>query len=487
MKRFKKLISVILSLCAITSVMSACSGGRSQNNDVTTITWYLPNTFYGKDKDLVFEKVNDHLEKEYNMKLNIIAIDDGNYNSKMQVINAARENYDLAFTSNWTNDYYTCATNGAFTDITEMLPKYAPALWASMKPELWEAAKVDGKIFAAPNWQIQAKALNLRIPECNIEDVGVDFDAISNLEDIEVYMKKLNEKLPEVDGVGTAYPHILSYYGLVELASEGMPGVIYFEKDGKPTVYNQYELPELRQYFEWKRGMVEKGYLSNVYNPDGKKKKTDRVTTTAYILGGYKPGGATEFELANGYAVRDKVFSKAILSQSSVTATMTGVSATSKHPEKAVQMLEILHTDKYVYNLLAWGIEGTHYTKINDNKIRIVPNSGYDRIANWKLASVKNSYILENQPDDIWEQTEEYNNSAIISPVIGINFKTDEVSVQLANCKTVIAESYAMLELGLVDVDEGLSKLINDLKKAGSDDIINCLQKQIDEWWAANK
>jgi len=41
-----------------------------------------------------------------------------------------------------------------------------------------------------------------------------------------------------------------------------------------------------------------------------------------------------------------------------------------------------------------------------------------------------------------------------------------------------------MLELGLTDnVDESLAKFRNDLKISGVDNLMEELQKQLDEWW----
>jgi len=38
--------------------------------------------------------------------------------------------------------------------LDDLLPKYAPDLWAQIKPEFWNAVRVKGTIYSVPNQQI---------------------------------------------------------------------------------------------------------------------------------------------------------------------------------------------------------------------------------------------------------------------------------------------------------------------------------------------
>ena len=71
----------------------------------------------------------------------------------------------------------------------------------------------------------------------------------------------------------------------------------------------------------------------------------------------------------------------------------------------------------------------------------------------------------------------------MVSPASGFVPNIDNLSTELANCKTVLNEQMELLELGLVDPDEGLKNLRTALKTAGADKIISELQIQLDEWW----
>ena len=135
-----------------------------------------------------------------------------------------------------------------------------------------------------------------------------------------------------------------------------------------------------------------------------------------------------------------------------------------------------------LYNLLSWGIEGENYEKTGENTIKLNNENGYS-MQNWIFGGIKNSYILDGQDTDMMEKTEEYNNSAIVSPVLGFNPDISGLSVEIANCETVIKERMEMINLGLANPDTALPELREALKVAGADKITEELQKQIDEWW----
>ena len=59
----------------------------------------------------------------------------------------------------------------------------------------------------------------------------------------------------------------------------------------------------------------------------------------------------------------------------------------------------------------------------------------------------------------------------------------ENVTLEVANCKSVVSEYLEMLDLGLYGPDK-LAEFNQKLKTAGVDTIINELQKQIDEWYA---
>lgn len=485
-KLWKRMASVVLMVCMVSLLLSGC-GGQNSADGVTKITWYLGGVLEGGDYDLVMETVNQKLLEKYNMQLELICIDFGNYDQKMQVINAGREEYDLAFTSNWTNNFYRNISSGAYADITEKLPKLAPKLYASMDDYIWKAMQVDGKLYGVPNWQIQAKAAGYGMPPSKSDKAGVELGDISTLDDITEYLAKIQQFEPDSKSIGTMWSSIILHYGMLELVEESLPGAIYYAKNGKPVVVNQYETPEFENYIKTRRSWVENGLTYDTYTTNDTTASSEDVQRQPLVVCIYKPGLDGEVTTSSGYPWEFKQFSPAVLNTDGIISSVTAVSDTSKNVDQAIRFLEILHTDKELFNLLCWGIEGRQYTKVSENQISVRPNNGYSGISAWELGSVYNSYVLDNQPADLWEATKTYNEDALISPVLGFTPKTDNINIELANCKNVIKAQLELLELGLVPAEEGCNKLRSDLKAAGVEKIIAELQAQIDNWWGENR
>lgn len=392
--KLKKTLGLGILITAIG--LSGCGGEKTMqtaDDEPAEVKWYLPTVMEGKDKNMVFDKVNEMMSEKYGIKLNLVTIDAGNYSQKLQVINAGREKYDLAFTCNWTNDYYTNVANNALMDITELLPKYAPKTFEMTDDNVWMATKVNGKIYAVPNWQIQAKSACINVRKEYLDKTGVSVDEINTLDSIESYLTKLHEIKPDCNILGNMWQYYRYFYGIEPIVSENLPTAIYFDKSGVPEIFNQYETKEYREYAEKMYSWVQKGLVTNKYDPKIDSGKVGRSPVGVFL---YKPGIAEDYSREYGVEMVSKPISKGVLAGSGILATMTGVSSTCTQPENALAVIEAMNTDKDVYRTLAWGIEGKHYEKTSETQIKIVENSGYDRISDWMLGSVMNSFVMSN-------------------------------------------------------------------------------------------
>ena len=465
--------------------LSGC-GENKKEEDATKISWYLSGVKQDSTYDDVFNKVNEIMEERYGLKLNIVMTDGTNYSQKLQMMNAAQESYDLAFTSNWANDYYTNVINGSLLDLTERLPKEAPKLYESLSNVEKESAAIDGRIYAVPNWQVQARAMGFMIPTEKLDMAGCKIDDINSFEDLEKYFAAVTEIEPETNKGGGEWESAMINYGLLAVTRVGFPGCIYYKKEGKPQIINQYDSPEFLEYAKLMKSWVEKGYLPKVHNEKDDSTKDHIVNPGAWS--NWKPGVGLDITRRAGYEILAKQISPAVLSTEAIIATMTGVGANSKNPEAALKVLEIMYTDKELYNMLSWGIEGVNYDKISDNMISIKEGSTYT-MSNWMLGSVANSFVTEGNPENIWDITKEFNDSAVVSPLLGFTLDTSEISSELGNCENVVKEYLDTIQYGTGTQapEEIIAQLNAELKVAGVDKVLTVIQKQIDEWWAENK
>ena len=161
---------------------------------------------------------------------------------------------------------------------------------------------------------------------------------------------------------------------------------------------------------------------------------------------------------------------------------MTAVNAATRYPEKSAEFLELLHTDKYLFNLIAYGIEGKHYEKIDENTIKIT-STDYAQ-PTWAISNLFNSYIQEGQDPETWNLMKEINDTAVRSPLLGFVPDTDKVKIENSNCNAALSEYLDVVCEGTMDISK-YDEFIEKLKAAGSDKVISEVEDQASAWKAS--
>lgn len=214
--------------------------------------------------------------------------------------------------------------------------------------------------------------------------------------------------------------------------------------------------------------------------------KSNRVIARA--RGVYKPGVEVQEAVQWGPGVElvsTMLGEEALLTTSGLTASINAIPATSKNPERAMMALELVNNNAELFNLLAYGIEGQHYEKIDDNTIRQTATDKYAGIP-WMMGNTFNAYVMEGSPADINEATIEFNNTAMPSKALGFTFDIEPVKTQAAQVQTVVDEYLPALNCGAVEnVEESLAEFNSKLEAAGINDMVAEAQTQIDAWKAA--
>lgn len=125
------------------------------------------------DQDTVFAEVNKVLQEKLNTTVQFNVIDWGAYDEKMKVAIATNEDYDICFTSDWTNPYVSNAQKGAYYPMTELLEKYAPHIMEQVPESYWDATRVGGEIYGVVNYQVTARIEGVSFPADTVEELGM--------------------------------------------------------------------------------------------------------------------------------------------------------------------------------------------------------------------------------------------------------------------------------------------------------------------------
>jgi len=482
----KKKLALLLALVMALVVLAGCAGNKNNEEGDITLTWYA-RINKEADSGEVFAEASKMVKEKMGVNLDIIALED--YDTKIGVINASGEEFDIVFTSSDVNNIYRNVSDGNLLALDSLLPKHAPTLWKEGGESVWEGVKIDGKIYGVPNQQIFARAPGFLIPTQNISVMGLDLEnnKYETLADYEGYIKKIKEMTGSYAYVSEAWGGDgAQREGFELILGSNLPGAIRYNKENA-VVENQYESQEFKDYINLRRRWVQEGLTApmEVGVTDLTKYLTtkDKVMPWLIPLATYKPG--VEAEYVKNYDLDVTVSTKTapLMTSRSLVATMAGVNSDTRYPEKSVEFLQLINTDADLYNLITYGIEGKHYTKTGKNSIERSKDHPYAQPA-WAIGNTFNGFVMTGQAEDMHEQTKEINATAVNSPILGFAANQDEIAIQIANCRAVLEEYLTVLDMGLADVETTYSAFIEKLKVAGVDTIIENLNKQLADWKA---
>ena len=465
------------------------------DEEIVTLKWVAGanNVPEKEEVELVLAEANKILNEKIGVNLEIEFMTFNEINEKMPMYMASNTPWDICFTSNWVNKYADAADKGGLLKLNDLLETTAPTLKSTLPDYFWEGASRNGEIYAVPNMQIVANSMCWVVQTELAEKYGLDTSSVKNLTDFEEFFQKIVENEPDLipyrahEGFKSFYDNadfmlVEGYIGsrLSRNSNEGALRVLtngelaYSAEAGREEIINAQK--KMREWFD--KGYIRADYISFTDDlPD--------VTALKYVVfdNSYKPGVEVEYENQYGIDVTVIPCTMPVVSTGSLTATMTGINARTEHPEKAIQLIELMNTDAELYNLICYGIEGRHYTLTENGQM--IPNTegGYYLNSDWAMGNTNLGMTMDGQPLDLREQVVEMNETAYVSRLSGFAFDAVPVEVELAAVNEII-DSYAHQFLTTDDIDALNAKILAECKDAGLDKIVEEANRQLQAWLA---
>lgn len=516
MKKMKKMVKVcaVLSLAAMTLTGCASWGtnategtekSTSNQEDIVTLKWYMSLNPIAADTEKVIQKLNEYTREKIGVEIDYTVIAKPDYKEKMSTLINSGEYFDICFTSFASLNYSQFVGRGAFLDITEMLPSYAKETYDFIPEELWDGASINGKIYGVPTYKEMGWQAGFFVNSDMAEAYGIDLSTVKTMEDytdvLQVVKEKSDANGEDVIGVsGLAFCFAKPYESLG--TSEKMAGAFavdeYGNFDGQEGVFNQYASQEYMDYCKLVRGWYENGYLSKDpvnYDTDSANRDNDFANGKLFsYLISYAPGAAESTAAKTGHGVTFVPLMKPLLETRSAQGGMLAVSSASEHPDKALELINLINTDEYVGTLIRHGIEGEHYTAVGDRQVdrtkgkTLAPaDNGYDYTFGWEFGTVFNQKWDISYPETIEDMFMEYNESAITAPHLGFVLNTQPVEAEIAALTGTIEEYGKALESGMVDPEENIPKFLQAMEENGVEILLDEIEKQLAEWQNTKK
>ena len=551
MKKFKKALSAALALVLVTSLV-ACNtnsgdtkkttekpatesseGGSSEGetkendpaNDPVEIdlgksvfsanlpdymgngTKLIYHTIGGTPEDLklVNDEINKYTKEHMNVEVELVFHGWDEYGSNLNTIINGGEAYDIAFGSSITG-VQQFANQDLFLDIKTVIDK-APNLKALISEDLWKGVtRSDGEIFGVPAYKDSAAAQYWVFDKKLVDAYDLDISDVVSMDDLgSKILDKIAASDVEMPAHLNKYPLYFDKNGINSMLFEyeSMAAGVGV-KFGTTKAENIYAAEDIVHKFQLLADWYNKGYINPDANTrDEKDPDSDAIFSAqgwdeaASIWGQKRPAGVE---------VNRRL--EPMFTSGTIQGSYLVVSRAAQNAQDAIKFIERINVDKYLRNLYAYGIEGTHWNMTEKENVIVKTEQGASKygVPAYSQAQFMNMYIAadvvneENAAqypdlkigDPILEKAnaDQYrvdihkmNQDAEASELLGFVFNPKNVEAEIAALDNIIKKYQATLLTGAAGVD-GLQGVLDQMhaeqESAGIQKVIDEAQSQID-------
>ena len=501
----KKLISLVLALMMVLGCVPAFAADDLSEHVVITylVTGDKPtNRTYE-----VLDKINALLTEKVNAELDIYWIEWTNWQTNYNLALATQDGeIDLIGTATDWLDAWPNIQKGAFKVLTEdMLKTYAPQTYANVPAANWELCKYDGDIYLIPEDEYSQWTNHGFLYRGDwAKEAGLE-NGVHSWTDLGKYFQYIKDNkegvIPwDANGNGSSYaPQVAggwqtSHTGNINI--EGFPVALFYgESKEDPYTLSRYyiEGDELVNFATEMKKWADAGYW-----------RTDVLNYTGDVMAEMKEGltGAHQHHTQTWTGERTNMEKEQPGSDLgffwfgeemgnvvglNITHGAMAVAETSKNPERALMVYDLLRNDPEIYRLMQYGIEGDMYTL--DEEGYIVRPEGFndstDGVSmNWWWGRRDELELRSSDRD--WDVIDalyaDYDAVKINYPYGRVVFELGMIQMYLDNLSNVYNTYMPRIVFGMVeDPAAFVAEFREQLQAAGIEMVMEEVQRQINE------
>lgn len=498
------LLCVVLSL----TVFTACN--RSADGSVT-VTVYFLGAAVSQDADVV-EAANARLrELGLNITFNPIWGDWGASEKIQNVLDTGDTSIDIVFTCSWAVNYVPNALRGNFLRLDDphynLLGRYGQDIKAAIPKFLWDGFKVntiDGLgIYAVPGYKDYAQMHTWDINNTRLAELGYDINSF-NWDGSVIFDPRFEEAmaaakrryganfyplLPEPDNFLRALT-----YNDIDITGLGVIGFPFDPTNpAMPRNINVgliYEDENVMAVLQKLHEFYQKGYIDPrvAIREEANAAISGSLESANYLFSQrtYAYGFSSVASNERGIDAKFMPISKPIISTVPVQGSGYGISVYSRNRKAAMQFLNVWYTDRQLAAILAYGVEGDHFTTNNDGTITL--NVERRAVFSPWRNGMGNIFILP--PQDVegvnyYEEFKAYNNAGIGTTFLGFTFDPTRVINELAAIRNVRDEFQASVSTGVANPNVRVPEFIAKLNANGMQKVLTEVNSQLQMFYAS--
>jgi putative aldouronate transport system substrate-binding protein len=511
-RKYIKATAAVVALGLGVTALAGCTGQKAEEEtgDPTEITMLVLGDKPTNGRlEAMLDKLNERLVEKANAKLDLFYVEWADWQTQYNLqLLSGDDNVDLITTATdwlfaWEN-----AEKGAFLPLSEdMLKENAPQTWEQVDGAGdWDLTKLDdGQIYFIPEDDFTQYTNHGFFYRGDwAKAAGFEDGNITKFEDFTKYFQWVKDNKPEAypwDVAGDPSADLTGYMQghtdmqTLQQVSAGNYYPFQTTADDPNTVTSWYmEGDALVEAAELAKQWNEIGvWREDALNYDGDTREelyaglsgADQHHTQTFIgqvydnLSKKQPGSDPKFFYwgqENGNVFKDIK-----------THGAMAVSAYSAHPEKALQVYDLLRNDEESYRLINYGIEGTDYVVTDDGKLGYPEgyDSSTDSLGSNFWAGRRDSLELD-RVTDAPNKAEIYTGLDAVAkdyPYSTLLINKDAIDPTLAAMAGVLSQYIPQLAAGKYDDPAAaVAEMRQALKDAGYEDARASIQADIDAW-----
>lgn len=493
-----KLLKALAIPVSISILLTACQSGTStvtpvDDKKTEEKPYELTMAFQTSptaDVGLVQDEINKITKSKINATVKLLPINVSAWDQQINLMLTGNDKLDLFVST--SSMYNAQVAKGQLQPLNDLLDKYGKGIKEYVPQEIMNATKVGNNIYGIPSVREWGADRGVVVRKDLLDKYHIDVTQFKTFSDIEPMLKTIKDNEPGI------YPLVqqsqqqtigeIMYVPLFDVLGDRL-GVLN-RSDNELKVRNLFETKEYADILSLVRSWNQKGYImKDIATSQESGQSLVKANKAFGYTANMKPGYEIQESRATGKEMVALRLTKPVTQTASVTSYMLSIPKNTGNPEKAMQLMNLLYSDKDVMNLLDLGIEGKHYVKKPDGTIAKpagVTDPGYV-FNQWQVGNNFLTYVWEGEDLQKWENIKKFNTTVIRSKAFGFSFKSDPVKTEIAATTNVINQYRVGLETGTLDPASSLTEFNTKLKAAGLDKIIAEKQQQMDEWAKTSK
>jgi len=461
------------------------AAASDDNGEIVKLrVWGFGYTATSEDCAAVSEAVSAITRDAIGVEVEMVRDGDGD---KLNLAMNSGEQWDLVNYHAFSGGLPTLVTNGMAMPIDDLVAEYGQDAAAVIGEDMMAAGKINGVQYSIPSVNVFSNAYGMCISSEILDELSIDPATLKTWDDLHEAFLKMKEAHPDKYPIVTAWAGggMQKAFAWDNLGTGFWDGLGILENchDGSTTVVNMYETDSYREICEMMYQWKQEGLLM----PDATtttENTTDLINTVGYAtFENITPSKHQELESGVYWSGPEGVAVEVVPNfiDSSAGGSSFFIPTVCEHPEKAMQLWNLMYTNKEVADILTYGVEGRDFEYTDDSHefVRQIEGSTYD-VFPWSWPNQAIVTTREGIDKEIWNQNNAFDDAASVSPAIGFKFDNSMVMNEITACNNVIAKYEVGLRWGELNPDETLEKFNQELYDAGLQNIIDEKQRQLD-------